>query len=236
MLDNSKSKCTSCCLTFVIHKYLDGDEELLHVEDDAEDKTEDAAEDKTEDAEDKIQDADEVKIDAEESNIPDEGSAEDTNTNSVEHSGKAERYKKIKKLKDLVEKKEETRGPKAINRKEKKTKLEKSLEILNKGFKDVAEKETDRFIKLEEMCHKQDLEYQLKLRELENQRRREERQHELAIFQLLSQPPQQARYTHPSIPFASPFQGFQDRNFAADSMSVSGSSISDGDNTYYQQL
>ncbi len=225
MLDNSKSKCTSCCLTFVIHKYLDGDEELLHVED----KTEDAAEDK-------IEDADEVKIDAEESNIPDEGSAEDTSTNSVEHSGKAERYKKIKKLNDLVEKKEETRGPKAINRKEKKTKLEKSLEILNKGFKDVAEKETDRFIKLEEMRHKQDLEYQLKLRELENQRRREERQHELAIFQLLSQPPQQARYTHPSIPFASPFQGFQDRNFAADSMSVSGSSISDGDNTYYQQL
>ena len=177
MLDNSKSKCTSCCLTFIIHKYLDGDEELLHVEDDAEDK---------------IEDADEVKIDAEESNIPDEGSAEDTNTNSVEHSGKAERYKKIKKLKDLVEKKEETRGPKATNRKEKKTKLEKSLEILNKGFKDVAEKETDRFIKLEEMRHKQDLEYQLKFRELENQRRREERQHELAIFQLLSQSPQQA--------------------------------------------
>jgi hypothetical protein len=123
-----------------------------------------------------------------------------------------------------------------LNRKEKKNKLEKSLEVLNKGFKEVAEKETERFLKLEEMRHKRDLEYQLKIRELENQRRREERQHELAIFQLLAQQPQQSRYTPSGVHFANPFQGFQDRNYTADNMSVSGSSISDSDTPYYHQL
>lgn len=87
------------------------------------------------------------------------------------------------------------------------------------------------------MRHKQDLEYQLKIRELENQRRREERQHELAIF-LAQQPQQHPRYTPPSMHFASPFQGFQDRNYVADNMSVSGSSVSDtgSDTPYFQQL
>lgn len=93
------------------------------------------------------------------------------------------------------------------------------------------------------MRHKQDLEYQLKIRELENQRRREERQHELAIF-LAQQPQQHPRYTPPSMHFASPFQGFQGfqafklSSYVADNMSVSGSSVSDtgSDTPYFQQL
>ena len=88
----------------------------------------------------------------------------DITTNSDAHSDKGECHRKIKKLKDLVKKKEETRHSKAtLNRKDKKTKLEKSLQLLNKGFKEVAEKETERFIKLEEMRHQQDLEYQLRI-------------------------------------------------------------------------
>ena len=161
----------------------------------------------------------------------------DIATNSDAPSDKDECHRKIKKLKDLVKKKEETRDSKAtLNQKDKKTKLEKSLELLNKGFKEVAVKETQRFIKLEEMHHQQDLEYQLRIRELENQRR-EERQHELTIFQLLAQRPQQSRYTPSSVPtssihFASPFQGFH----AADNISVSGSSISISgcDTPYFQ--
>ena len=173
----------------------------------------------------------------EKSDISDQEDAGSPASSFVTSSDKDEFHRKIKKLKDLVEKKEETHDSKAmLNRKEKKTKLEKSLELLSKGFKEVAEKESDRFMKLEEIRHKQDLEYQLKIRELEKQRRREERQHELAIFQLLAQKPQQSRYTPPSAHFANPFQGFQDRNYAADNINVSGSSISDGDNTYFQQL
>ena len=157
----------------------------------------------------------------------------------LSNQAKMKSHKKIQKLKDLAEKREATGGAKAVhNRKEKKTKLEKSLEMLNKGFKEVAEKETERYVKLEEMRHKQDLEYQIKIRELEMERRREERQHELAIFQVLTQQPQPTRFTPPSMPFAHPFinQGLQDWNYGLDNMSVSGSSISDGDNTYYHQL
>lgn len=153
-----------------------------------------------------------------------------------EQPNQDERHKRIRKLKKLAEKREATGDVTAgFNRKEKKTKLEKSLEILNKGFKEVAEKEAERYIKLEEMRHKQDLEYQLKLREMENERRREERQHELAIFQILTQQTQQTVITPPSMPLVRrPFvnQVWQ----GLDSMSVSGSSISDGENSFYQQL
>ena len=220
----------SSCLTFialVIYAFLDDD--VLHVEDDLDHELSDA------------ENVNSDPRDEQKNNLSDDD-VEDITAHSDVPTDKDECHRRIKKLKDVVEKKVETRDSKAtLNRKEKKTKLEKSFELLNKGFKEVAEKETERFIKLEEIRHKQDLEYQLKIRELENQRRREERQHELAIFQLLAQQPQQPRYTPSSMPtssmhFASPFQGFHDRNYAADNISVSGSSISDGDTPYFQQL
>ena len=156
---------------------IDNDDDLLHVDDD--------------NLENEITDGDKETSDLrDKENHSDEDAASNTISGSDTCTDKDEAHSKIKQLKDLVQRKEENRDSKAtFNRKEKKTKLEKSLELLNKGFKEVAEKEAERFIKLEEMRHKQDLEYQLKIRELENQRRREERQHELAIFQLLAQQP-----------------------------------------------
>ena len=42
-----------------------------------------------------------------------------------------------------------------------------------------------RFIKVEEARHKREIEYQLKQTEIENQRREQERRHELEMFKLL---------------------------------------------------
>ena len=64
----------------------------------------------------------------------------------------------------------------------KKTKLEKSIEVLSNGFLAAAEKEAETMITIENMRHKG-----IRLRELDNERRREERQHELLLLNLLSQ-------------------------------------------------
>ena len=72
-------------------------------------------------------------------------------------------------------------------KKEKKTKLEKSLESLQRGLREVADKKTESFLKLEDLRHEREMQYQLKMKELDNEKRREERKHELAIFQLLAQ-------------------------------------------------
>ena len=58
-----------------------------------------------------------------------------------------------------------------------------------------------RYIKLKEMRHKHNLKYQLQLREMENKRRQKGRQHELAIFFILTQQAQQTVITPPSMPF-----------------------------------
>lgn len=73
------------------------------------------------------------------------------------------------------------------NNNEKKTKLEKSMEVLSRSFRQAAEIEAEGFVKMEEMRNKREIDYQLKMKELDNERRREERKHELAIFQLLAQ-------------------------------------------------
>ena len=97
-------------------------------------------------------------------------------------------------------------------KKEKKTKLEKSLESLQRGLREVAEKETESFLKLEDLRHKREMQYQLKMKELDNERRREERKDELAIFQLIAQARQQHQKqqracSFPSgISYAAPYQ------------------------------
>ena len=74
----------------------------------------------------------------------------------------------------------------------KKTKLEKSIEVLSNGFCAAAEKETEMMMKLEQMRHKEMLEHEIRLKKLGNERRREERQHELLLLNLLSQNQNQA--------------------------------------------
>ena len=69
----------------------------------------------------------------------------------------------------------------------KKTKLEKSNEVLSNGFLAAAEKEAKTMIEIERMRQKERLEHEIRLRELENERRREERQHELLLLNVLSQ-------------------------------------------------
>ena len=98
------------------------------------------------------------------------------------------------------------------NNNEKKTKLEKSMEVLSRSFRQAAEMEAEGFVKMEEMRHKREIDYQLKMKELDNERRREERKHELAIFQLLAQtriPQQQQReFGFPTSAFyGNPYQG-----------------------------
>lgn len=68
-----------------------------------------------------------------------------------------------------------------------KTKLEKSIEVLSNGFLAAAEKEAETMITIEKMRHKERLEHEIRLRELDNERRWEERQHELLLLNLLSQ-------------------------------------------------
>ena len=81
----------------------------------------------------------------------------------------------------------------------KKTKVEKSIEVLSNGFMAAAEKEAETMMKIESMCHKERLEHEILLRELDNEWRREERQHELLLLNLLSQnrnqvPPQDVNF------------------------------------------
>lgn len=73
-----------------------------------------------------------------------------------------------------------------VSKKERKTKLEKSIAVLSDSFKDAAEREMDMLMKLEQMRHKEMLEHEIRLKELDNERRREERQHELMLLNLLN--------------------------------------------------
>ena len=98
------------------------------------------------------------------------------------------------------------------NNTEKKTKLKKSMEVLSRSFRQAAEREAEGFVKMKEMRHKREIDYQLKMKELDNERRREERKCELAIFQFLAQtwiPQQQQReFGFPTSAFyGNPYQG-----------------------------
>ena len=58
--------------------------------------------------------------------------------------------------------------------------------MLSDSFKDAAEREMDMLMKLEQMRHKEMLEHEIRLKELDNECRREERQHELMLLNLLN--------------------------------------------------
>lgn len=49
------------------------------------------------------------------------------------------------------------------SKKEKMTTLEKSLKSRQRGFREVAQMETESFLKLEEFHHKREIEYQFKM-------------------------------------------------------------------------
>ena len=74
----------------------------------------------------------------------------------------------------------------------KKSKLEKSIELLGNSFRAASEKESEMMMKIEQNRHKEMLEHDIRLKELDNDRRREERQHELMLFKMLSQNRNQA--------------------------------------------
>ena len=67
-----------------------------------------------------------------------------------------------------------------------KTKLEQSISTLSDSFKDAAEQEMEMLVKLEQIRHKEMLEHEIRMKELDNVCRREERQHELLLLNILS--------------------------------------------------
>ncbi|CAH3170148.1 unnamed protein product [Porites lobata] len=68
----------------------------------------------------------------------------------------------------------------------KKTKLEKSLEVLCDKMVSSSASEMDRFFRMEEERHKREMALQLEQAKIEAERRRQEREHELAVLQLLT--------------------------------------------------
>ena len=52
------------------------------------------------------------------------------------------------------------------------------ISMLSDSFKDAAEQEMEMLVKLEQIRHKEILEHEIRMKELDNVRRREERQHE----------------------------------------------------------
>ena len=126
---------------------------------------------------------------------------------------------------------------------EKKTKREKSLESLQRGLREVAEKETESFLKLEDLGR--EMQYQLKMKERDNEMRKEERKHELAIFQLLAQAsqPHQEQQRACSFPFgiwcAAPYQnaaGIHYVNYPGASSTSNTSGSYEEDNNGYLNL
>ena len=93
------------------------------------------------------------------------------------------KVKSTKMLEDLQEPEKEPgkEGEKALKtnaatqgttKKTKKTKLEKSLEMLCESFKEATEKEMQQNLKIEEEHQMREIEFHLKLRKLEMERRR----------------------------------------------------------------
>jgi hypothetical protein len=113
---------------------------------------------------------------------------------SVEEKGEKEQEKdevehdkEEKKVKEKQEQKKEV-ALKLMKRKTpKKTKLEKSIEVLSNGFLAAAEKEAETMMMIEGMRQKERMEQEIRLKELDNEWRREERQHELLLLNVLTQ-------------------------------------------------
>ena len=99
------------------------------------------------------------------------------------------------------------------SKKIKKTKLERSIELLSESFTNASKREADMMMLLEEKRHKQMLDHELRMKELDNERRREERNHEMLLVQMMCNtrnygPPQgevsfsnNAMYTTPVIQY-----------------------------------
>lgn len=165
---------------------------------------------------------------------------EDNNIESVDIQSQEGAKSKLED-KNIPERKNR---PGSTSKKQRKTKLEKSLEVLTEGFRQVTEKETEGFLRLEELRHQREMDYQIKMKELENERRREERKHELAIFQLLAQSrlPQQQHEQQRDFGFPqgswNPYRGTSGLHFGTssrgDSNSTASSSYEDGNTDYYQ--
>lgn len=123
-----------------------------------------------------------IGSDDEMASVHDEEQSKDTNDVSVEGCSELAKRKlelEEEELKPHVKKSK-------VSKKERKTKLEKSIAVLSDSFKDAAEREMDMLMKLEQMRHKEMLEHEIRLKELDNERRREERQHELMLLNLLN--------------------------------------------------
>ena len=95
----------------------------------------------------------------------------------------------------------------------KKSKLEKSIELLGNSFRAASEKESEMMMKIEQNRHKEMLEHEIRLKELDNDRRREERQHELMLFKMLSQnrnqaTPQEEINFNPSVMYGAPMMNY----------------------------
>ena len=125
------------------------------------------------------------------------------------------------------------------------TKREKSLESLQRGLREVAEKETESFLKLEDLRHGREMQYLLKMKERDNERRKEERKYELAIFQLLAQAsqPHQEQQRACSFPSgiwcAAPYQnaaGIHYVNYPGASSTSNTSGSYEEDNNGYSNL
>ena len=71
------------------------------------------------------------------------------------------------------------------SKKVKKTKLEKSIELLSESFTNASKREVDMMMQLEEKRHKQMLDHEIRMKELDNERRREERKHEMLMVQMM---------------------------------------------------
>ena len=123
-----------------------------------------------------------IGSDDEIASVHDEEQSKDTNDVSAEGCSELAKRKlelEEEELKPHVKKSK-------VSKKERKTKLEKSIAVLSDSFKDAAEREMDMLMKLEQMRHKEMLEHEIRLKELDNERRREERQHELMLLNLLN--------------------------------------------------
>ena len=89
---------------------------------------------------------------------------EDNNIDSVDIQSQEGAKSKLEN-KNIPERKNH---PGSTSKKQRKTKLEKSLEVLTEGFRQVTEKET------EELRHQREIDYQIEMKELENERRQED--------------------------------------------------------------
>ena len=123
-----------------------------------------------------------IGSDDEVASVHDEEHSKDTNDVSAEGCSELAKHKlelEEEDLKPYVKKSK-------VSKKERKTKLEKSIAVLSDSFKDAAEREMDMLMKLEQMRHKEMLEHEIRLKELDNERRIEERQHELMLLNILN--------------------------------------------------